>query len=75
MIMKDKYIKEMEEELSDCCGAEVKHTTICSSCEEHCEAVTGYDLESTDKIHVPEWFPKNPLNNLNFMSIRKEDKS
>ena len=32
----DRYQDELEEELSDCCGAEILAEDICSRCHEHC---------------------------------------
>lgn len=29
-------MNEEEEEVSDCCGAEIIYTDICSECKEHC---------------------------------------
>ena len=34
------------EELSDCCGAEIIYTDICSECKEHCEPFTGEENEA-----------------------------
>lgn len=34
-------------EVSDCCGAEIIHTDICSECKEHCDVHEFDDLDET----------------------------
>ena len=41
------YDYEELEELSDCCGAEIIYTDICSECKEHCDVHEWDDDELT----------------------------
>ena len=40
---------EDEEPVSDCCGAEIIHTDICSECKEHCDI---FEIDPTEAFYA-----------------------
>jgi hypothetical protein len=52
----DKRDIRVEGALSNCCGAYVIHTDVCSSCFEHCETITEDDDNLPENnIEASEW--------------------
>ena len=41
-----KDMSSQYEKLSNCCGASIVFTDICSSCKEHCEPMTQEEIEA-----------------------------
>lgn len=44
-----------EEEVSNCCGAKIIWTDICSECKEHCDPVEEEDTMSDEDTQLEKW--------------------